>query len=143
MRQVAIDLVEQLNKLDYDDIRRGIPKRLVQIAAENNLVIIYGASDDLLEFEGAISDELGAYDGTAAWIKDGEVLSERCEGCDRCPLYRKEKAAALKIEAKFDHLGYTWYIEVPGDQDNALPFVISEAGEPYCRGIVLQMKEEE
>ena len=41
----------------------GIPKKLIAEAKENNLVIISGGSDDLVELRGAIYDESGAWDG--------------------------------------------------------------------------------
>ena len=50
---------------------RGYPqftKEEIGIAKENGFVIVYGESDDLIEFRGAIDDEGGCFDG-------GEVIS--------------------------------------------------------------------
>lgn len=45
-----------------------IHKDFIDAAKEAGLVIVYGASDDLMEFEGAIRDELGAYEGATAYL---------------------------------------------------------------------------
>lgn len=48
-------------------------------------ITIYGASDDLLEIEGDISEEFGCYDieeGVVA-VSDGTLLSVRYDGCWR------------------------------------------------------------
>ena len=42
------------------------------IAKDNNLVICFGQSDDLLEFRGAIDDELNAYNGAEVYINKAE-----------------------------------------------------------------------
>lgn len=48
--------------------RDEITKDEANIAKVNGLVVCYGYSDDLLEFEGAIYEEFGAYDGTIVKI---------------------------------------------------------------------------
>lgn len=63
------------------------------------LVVAYGASDDLLEFEGAFRDEFGAWDGTKVAIgPDGPLRSECDEGAD-CPYFRAMAKSAPVIEA--------------------------------------------
>ncbi len=37
--------------------------QIEQLARDNNLLIVYGGSDDLCEFRGAIDDEIDCYDG--------------------------------------------------------------------------------
>jgi len=53
-------LAELLNGTEYP---LRISNELSKQAADHGLVIVYGASDDLVEFAGAINDELCAYDG--------------------------------------------------------------------------------
>ena len=54
------ELAEKLNGMEY---RTDIPKELIEQAKENGLVVVYGYSDDLIEFEGAFYDEGSCYKG--------------------------------------------------------------------------------
>ena len=46
-------------------------------AANDNVVIVFGASDDLMEFRGLINDEFGVYNGGSALITtDYEIFNE-------------------------------------------------------------------
>lgn len=53
-------LAELINGNEYRD---EMTKEQEQAAKQNNLLVLFGASDDLLEMRGAIHDEVGAYDG--------------------------------------------------------------------------------
>jgi hypothetical protein len=70
----AKDLAAQLNGIQYP-VR--IPKTLTDAAKAAGLVIVYGASDDLMEFEGAIYDEVGVYDGGVAHVDAKGLLLDR------------------------------------------------------------------
>lgn len=61
MKKTKEQMAERLNGRQYG---RDTTKEDIQLARESGLVIIYGASDDIVEFEGAIVDEIGAYNGT-------------------------------------------------------------------------------
>ena len=50
-------LAELLNGNEYRD---EMTKEQEQAAKQNNLLVLFGASDDLLEMRGAIRDEVGA-----------------------------------------------------------------------------------
>jgi hypothetical protein len=46
-------------------------------AAKDGLVVLFGASDDLAEFRGAIHDEHGCWDGGAPiYLMDGEIFED-------------------------------------------------------------------
>lgn len=65
---------ELLNGNEYRD---EMTKEQECIAKENNLLVVFGASDDLLEVRGAISDEYGAYDGGEfLLVKKGEMYAD-------------------------------------------------------------------
>ena len=51
---------EMLNGSEY---RNEISRDQAKIAKDHNLLVCFGASDDLLEMRGIINDELGAWDG--------------------------------------------------------------------------------
>ena len=55
----AKELAEKLNGRAYGDSFDDVK----QEAKESGLVIVYGASDDLMEFDGEIYDEGGCFDG--------------------------------------------------------------------------------
>lgn len=56
-----------------------LTKEEEKLAEENNLVVVYGASDDLMEFRGAINDELEAWAGTTARLNKDGILKAPCE----------------------------------------------------------------
>ena len=39
-----------------------------ELAKDNGLVVVFGASDDLMEFRGAIDDEIDCYVGGTAYL---------------------------------------------------------------------------
>lgn len=82
---------ELAQRLDGHEYGKGMTGQEAAAAKAAGLVIAYGYSDDLLEFEGAIYDEAGAYNGTTVCIKDGRLLSEPSCGDEayRCKLYQE------------------------------------------------------
>jgi hypothetical protein len=50
-------------KLDGREIGKEITREEEQEAAADGVVIVYGASDDLCKFRGAVRDEVDCYDG--------------------------------------------------------------------------------
>lgn len=61
----AKELAEILNDCKIGD---EISKEIEQKAKENNLVVVFSASDDLIEFRGTIDDELDVYGGGIAYL---------------------------------------------------------------------------
>lgn len=108
-------------------------------AKNAGLVIVYGASDDLMELEGAITDEVDCYEGGAALLHRGGLLDshEECD-CKFCG-YEKLSKACAEIEAVWnDKDGYAWSYQT------TIPhaaFDILEDGEKYCRGIVFNLAD--
>lgn len=102
------------------------------------LVVVYGASDDLMEFAGAIDEELGAYDGTTAYLTSAGLLQNECDN-DRCPHFEKMKEKAATITAMWcAESGYSWTYATTIPHET---FEIIEDGEPYCRGIVFALAD--
>ena len=120
------------------EYRKEITKDEAHAAAEVGLVVVYGASDDLMEFDGAISEELGAYDGTTAYLNADGLLNNECADED-CPYFEKQREKAATIKALWcAEDGYSWTFET--DIPHAT-FEIVEDGEPYCRGIVFALAD--
>lgn len=105
----------------------------IKDAQESGLVIVYGYSDDNMEFEGAIHDEVGCYNGGKAFVsKSREVYAD--DGC-------------VPEEAKNNFIEAVWCDperDAAWSYKTAIPhetFDIYEDGELFCIGIVFSMED--
>jgi DNA-binding transcriptional ArsR family regulator len=112
---------------------------------EAGLVAVFGQSDDLMEFRGAIYDELDAYDGRKASVDSEGLLPSfhiLADECDERELeaYFRRKPNVKQIEALWapDDLDASWLIrtEIPH-----ATFDINEDGDIFCRGIVFALAD--
>lgn len=137
-------LAEMLNGRQY---RSEISREEAATAKDSNLVVVYGASDDLMEFKGAIHEELSAWDGATAYLvkkKEGwEPVSEEdyesyLQVLDDVGMADHLKMYEIYAEWSPEDPECSWLIttEIP----NAT-FDILEDGELYCRGIVFSLNE--
>ena len=127
-------VAEMLNGGNYCD---GILKEIKEYAKENDVVIVCGASDDLMEFEGAIYDEFGCYEGGTAFLNHDGLF----EGCDiNCKYSQREIGRCKTIEAVWcdKKNGYAWSYKT--DIPHAT-FDIFDDGDKYCLGICFDKKE--
>lgn len=118
-----------------------IPTDIVKGAKETGIVIVYGASDDLMEFEGAIYDEIGCYDGGTAYVDSKGLLPDRdsIEDDDKLKDYFARQPNAKPIEALWASEGdYSWTFKTDIPHET---FEIVEDGGPYCRGIVFALAD--
>lgn len=107
----------------------------LQIAKENGFVIVYGASDDLMEFEGAIYDEAGCYEGGEVWFnRHGVTADEPNTTADKCinALWCDKDA----LDDKGQVITWTYKTDIPHET-----FMIYEDDEPYCRAIVFRLED--
>jgi hypothetical protein len=105
-------------------------------AKELGFVVIFGASDDLAEIRGAIDDEVGCFDGGMILL-DKNGLFEDCD-CE-CKHSEAAKEKTKSVEAVWDDgtgLSWSYKTDIPH-----ATFEIVEDGEPYCRGIVFDIRE--
>ena len=128
------ELAILLNGREYG---REITDDEANTAYDAGLVVVFGYSDDNVEFRGAIDDEIGCYEGRDVFVTKTGVLENKCSN-DFCPYHEKEKADTATISAVWDHAGYSWIYET--DIPHAT-FDILEDGEKYCRGIVFSLNE--
>lgn len=107
----------------------------LKYARDNGDVIVFGASDDLMEFRGAIVDEVGVYDGDKVYIDKDGVIRNKCD-YPFCPYFKEKQKHTRHIIAVWDSGGYLWsYItDIPHEA-----FDILEEGKKYCRGIVFSV----
>jgi hypothetical protein len=114
-----------------------------ELAKQNGIVIVYGASDDLIEFDGAIRDEGDCYEGSTFFVDD-EGLLPNWDNLDHDDeevvlAYQKRKSAAKhSIKALWNVNGYSWRYETDIPHET---FEIVEDKEKYCRGMVFYITE--
>lgn len=127
------ELAELLNGRSY---LCEITKEEEKQAEQNNLIVIYGQSDDLTELRGAVDDEVGTYEGGDIYFdKEGLVVND-CGCGDDCPNWNEEKYAS--VEAVWDEYDYSWQYRTDIPHET---FVIYEDGEKYCKGIVFSLDD--
>lgn len=110
-------------------------KEEIEIAKDSGLAIVCGASDDLMEFEGAICDEGSCFDGGIVYFnQDGVIYREDDADPEDC-----SKITALWCKGK-DENGKpaTWSYETDIPHET---FKIWEDGELYCIGIVFSIED--
>lgn len=130
------------------EIGNEISDREATQAKIDDLVVIFGASDDLVELRGAIYEEIGAYGATSfAITRDGKLL-QPIEDDDEDILKKhgvfndvlEKHKAAINITAKFDApksvATWTFATKCPH-----ATFDVMEDGDKFCRGIVIDLKE--
>lgn len=126
------DIAEMLDGLEYaEEIRPDI----IEYAKKNGAIIVFGASDDLMEFRGAINDEASCYGGGAVYFDRSGELRSLCDSED-CPYFALVRDKASKIEAIWDSEGYSWTYKTAIPHET---FDVLEDGEKYCRGIVFSV----
>ena len=109
----------------------------IETAKENGFVIVYGCSDDLMEFEGAIRDEGGCFDGGRVYFNKTEVCQDES---DRSAFDNYSNSINAVWDGDMDENGklitWTYETEIPHET-----FMIYEGGDPYCRGIVFSIDD--
>lgn len=136
------ELAQRLDGREYREEMTGEEEKL---AKESNLLVLFGASDDLVELRGAIYDEVGAYDGTMIYIgKHGKLLlpideddTEILEKYDVFEKVREDRKNAIQVEALWcsDDI-YSWVLTTTHPHE---AFDIVEDDTMYCRGIVIDL----
>jgi len=109
------------------------------------LVAVFGMSDDLMEFRGAIHDEVGAYDNatvlidTEGLIPTFDAVSDEGDEAAMASYFRR-KPNGVVVEAIWspDEPEASWLIRT------AIPhatFDIMEDGDLFCRGVVFALAD--
>jgi len=143
-QEIAKALADKITGIEYQG--EGYAAQMLKfrdLAKAQGMVIVHGASDDLMEFEGAINDELDAYDGATAYL-DADGIYGVPSGCNaeneepKCQHHKDCLVKCKTIEAVWDENGIPWTYKT--DIPHAT-FDIMEDGEVYCRGIVFHLSE--
>lgn len=128
---------EAAARLNGNEYREEGSRELFAEMKKAGLVAVYGASDDIMVFSGAINDEVGCCNGGVAYLTSTGLLEDECEN-DNCPYFRKLKEKAAKISAVWgdDPFSWTYKTSIPHET-----FIIKEGDENYCRGIVFALAD--
>lgn len=128
------------SKLNNTAYPLRVSKELKSLLIENNLVVVYGASDDLMEFDGCIYDEVGMYDGGHAFVLADDIIQpDDVESLDdgdvETVLHHFPKAKVIEAEwCKEDGYAWSYKTDIPH-----ATFDIIDGDEKYCRGIVFSL----
>lgn len=120
------EIAEKLNGIAYGENVRDIEAE----AKEHGIVIVMGASDDLMEFSGAIEDEGGCYDG-------GEVYFDR-DGVSQDDTERANVIVSVWCGKTADGQEASWVYETDIPHEK---FYVYEDEEIYCEGIVFSVED--
>jgi len=129
------ELVILLNGIEYPF---SISDEIKNKMQGTDLVIVYGYSDDGMEFRGAIQDGIDCYDGGTAYLNSKGLLHNGCED-DECPYFKKLKKSAAIIEAlwcKEENISWTYKTDI-----KHVTFDIGEDGGLFCRGIIFNLSD--
>ena len=102
------------------------------------LVVMYGASDDLIELEGAIYDEVGAWGGATVYLtKTGIFRKPDDLWCDEvdCPYIKAAMEACSTIRGTFGGC-WSFETEIPCER-----FSIYEDERVFSQGLVFSVND--
>lgn len=134
------ELAAVLNGVEYGS---EVSKELETKAAENGLVIVFGGSDDLCEFRGAIHDEAYCYDGGDIRFDEKGIFNleeDEVEVLEKYGFLEQLYSKTKSFEAVFDddESEAVWVYEVPFPHET---FEVREDGDLYCIGFVFDLKD--
>ena len=126
-------------------------------AADNGLVVVFGYSDDVVIFHGAIHDDTYAYDGGKVELTQDGIFQSECHDGDTCPYFKqlcqKQRVNTLKVfwcgksqreeSPHWEQRGKpTWMFDL-GNVPVAEFSIYDprEGNEHFCRGIVFDLKD--
>ncbi|MBU7006342.1 hypothetical protein [Phosphitispora fastidiosa] len=130
-----MNIFEFAKKLAGREMGHEITLEEEKLAKELGFVVVFGYSDDGIEFRGAIDDEAGCYLGKEIYLdKDGVFEDCNCE----CKYSKEAKKNTKVIEAVWcdGELAWSYKTDIPHAK-----FTIYEDDEPFCQGIVFDVKE--
>lgn len=131
------EFADMLNGREY---LREITHAECEEAKALGYIVVFGSSDDLCEFRGAIRDEIDCWNGGIIYIADNKILEPPDGECKdiNCPYFKAAMESAKTIEAVWRGGEYAWIYKTDIPHET---FSIYEDGDTYCRGIVFEIKD--
>lgn len=126
------------------EYRSELTKEEDALAKANGLVVVFGYSDDNVEFRGANNDEVGAWNGATVRVDAYGILPswesvDKDNKAEMKEWFRRDGLRAFIIEAFWcapDEPNWTFKTAIPH-----ATFDVMEDGEVFCRGIVFSLDE--
>ena len=128
------EFAAMLNGREYSYLQ--FTKEELQIAKDNGFVIVNGASDDLVELEGAITDEEDCWEGGTISVKaipDGGIV----HNCERSNTFSFDVKWCKDKDENGNVIPWTYDVQIEHED-----FMICVDGEPYCRGFIFKVVNE-
>lgn len=120
------EFTKMLNGRDYG--RSMFSKEEIKIAKENDFVIVTGASDDLIEFRGAIEDEGDCFEGGNVYFtRDGVEHEGKTPNVIKALWCNETDDCGIIIP-------WTYETDIPHQT-----FDVIRDGRVYCKGIVFSI----
>ena len=122
-------------------------KSVFDAAKDAGLVIVFGASDDLIEFRGLIFDEGSAYEGGSFYFdaegilpvnEDGSLQEDGPTTVEQCRAIVSRFDRAFAIKAKWGQGNVDWSYELDPRINDVATFDVVEGENIYCRGVVFR-----
>jgi len=131
-KEKVIDISKKVDGLRYLEERNDI----WDLAKKEGVVIVFGFSDDNIEFRGAIDDEIGCYDGSVVTVPGtNEHISALW-----CGMINGNKAVEENEYTTEDGSVIPWTYKVREDLPHET-FMMYEDDGVFCRGIVFCLED--
>lgn len=126
---------ELSNTPNSDDRWFDLTPSQKEFCKAHDIVVVYGYSDDNVEFDGAIREEVGAWEGAEIYVDTNGPI-EPCE-CE-CTYYKAAMKNAKRINAFWylDDWAWEFRTDIPHET-----FEFYSDGDPFCKGIVFYKKD--
>ena len=119
-------------RIDGCEYGRELTDAEIALAKESGLVVVYECSDDLIEFDGAIEQELDVYRGDTVHVCEHGAATE--DMMEQPPDGRMQEIEAVWCPPEGGSWAYR--TKIPH-----ATFKVMMAGELYCTGIVCDSKD--
>jgi hypothetical protein len=134
--EILKSLAKELsNTPNSDDRWFDLTPSQKEFCKAHDIVVVYGYSDDNVEFDGAIREEVGAWEGAEIYVDTNGPI-EPCE-CE-CKYYKAAMENAKRINAFWylDDWAWEFKTDIPHET-----FEFYSDGEPFCKGIVFYKED--
>jgi hypothetical protein len=126
---------ELSNTSNSDDRWFDLTPSQKEFCKAHDIVVVYGYSDDNVEFDGAIREEVGAWEGAEIYVDtNGPIESCECE----CKYYKAAMKNAKRINAFWYLNEWAWEFRTDIPHET---FEFYSDGEPFCKGIVFYKED--
>lgn len=139
----GLEKAQQLaDKLDGIRYGASLPLEITAQAKRDGIVLVFGASDDLMEFDGAIYDEVGVYEGGSVFVTPNGLLKPPSDGgeCEsKCPYFSevmKNTRILTALWCSDDECPWKYRTDIPHAE-----FRVYEDEQLYCVGIAFALED--